>query len=184
MSTHLGYLQRLVVPVATGALILGTAATAAAATATAAPPPSRSAPTTSVTVDDARTGGTNHFSYSSGWKVCQRCDQEALGGSYHYTTKTNASVTLSFTGRRATIYGIRQTSGGRVLVTVDGRATGIFDLYTKGQHRHVGIYTTPVLRDGPHTVTFTTKSRTRGGGHTVSIDRAVVERAGDTPTTR
>jgi hypothetical protein len=177
------FLRHLGALFAAGALVVGTVtATAAAAPAPASPAPAASTATTATTVDDALTRGTNHFSYSRGWKVCPRCDRQALGGSFHYTNVTRASVTLTFTGRQATLYGFTQRAGGTVAVTVDGRSAGVVNLANGGRRTYATLYTTPRLRDGRHSVTLTVLRRTSGTGRTVIIDKAVVVRVVTHPT--
>jgi peptidoglycan/xylan/chitin deacetylase (PgdA/CDA1 family) len=169
--------------VAAGALVMGSvSATAAAAPAPESPATAASTATTTTTVDDAAGHGTNRFSYSRGWTTCPRCDRQALGGSFHYTNRVGASVRLTFTGTRATVYGFTQRAGATAAVTVDGRSAGVVNLATGGRRTYAALYTTPRLRNGGHVVILTVLRRTSGTGHTLIVDKAVVLRPVTHPT--
>lgn len=173
MRTHGRYLKHIGVLIAAGALAAG-AVTASASAAPASPP--RKAPVTSTTVDDTASRGTNRFTWSGRWWVCERCDRTALGRSFHYTNRPGARMTLDFTGTQATLYGFTQRAGGMAAVSLDGHRATVINLASSGHRSYTAIYRTPVLRDGRHTLTLTVLRRTTGSGRTVSIDKAIVVR--------
>ncbi|MDQ1286773.1 MAG: hypothetical protein QG622_338 [Actinomycetota bacterium] len=163
-STHL---KRVGVVVAAGALITGTIA----ATASAAPVRTAKKVTTrTATVDDRASAGTNRFSYSGFWRTCARCDRSALGRGYHSSDRVGSVAGLTFTGNRATIYGIAQRTGGATAVYVDGRYTGIARFASR-RRAYRAVYTTPWMQAGRHTVTLRVLA---GRNRVVAVDKAVV----------
>ena len=157
----------------TVAAVAATVAATAVGGVIAASPASAATALASTTVDDAVTSGASHFSYTGAWSVCTGCRSDATGNAFHYSNRRGATVRLTFTGVRATIYGLRQHAGGIATVTLDGRSKGTVNL-ASSRTGLVAVYTTPTLKRGPHTLTLTVTSRSTGRGHTVGIDRAVV----------
>jgi peptidoglycan/xylan/chitin deacetylase (PgdA/CDA1 family) len=144
-----------------------------------------SAPTSSgppVAVDDAITSGTNHFSYSGSWTACGGCNAGAYNNSFQYASTTGASVTLTFTGTQAVLYGYKEQWGGIAAVSLDGGASVDRDFYAAAQSL-TSVYTSPVLSAGTHTLTMTVTGRTSGSSRTINIDKADVYSSGGTPPT-
>ena len=149
-----------------GALVGGAAVTAGPAAA--------AGPATIVsTIDDGAASGAQHFWYSGSWLVCKGCRVSGYGGSFHYSSRVGSVAGFSFTGTRVTLYGVRQPSGGIATVLVDGVARGTVN-FSASSTRSAAVYTSPVLRNGRHSVTLKVTSRTPGTRRTISLDRAVV----------
>lgn len=144
-----------------------------------------SAPTSSgppVSVDDAITSGTNRFSYSGTWTACGGCNAGAYNNSFRYASTTGASVTLTFTGTQAVLYGYKEQWGGIAAVSLDGGASVDRDFYATSQSL-TSVYTSPVLSAGTHTLTMSVTGRTSGSSRTINIDKADVHSSGGTPPT-
>ena len=149
---------------ATAAVLAGTVAGSAPATA---------ATTTTTTNDDAVTRGTAHFAYTGAWRVCSGCRSDATGRSYHYSSTRGAAATLTFIGSRVTLYALRTPGGGIAAVLLDGRPVGTVNL-TARRAGVAAVWTSPVLRQGAHSVSLVVTGRSTGRGRMVTIDRAVV----------
>jgi Polysaccharide deacetylase len=156
--------RRVAGSVAAAVVALGTALPAGAAAA--------AAPST-VRIDDGARTGANRFAYTGVWSACRDCRRDALGRSFRYTNRRGATVRLTFVGTRAVLYGLRQPAGGIATVTVDGRSRGRIN-FTALRSAIVPVWTSPVLRQGTHTVVLTVTNRTTGRGHTIGIDGAAI----------
>ena len=143
------------------------------------------APTPSAVVDDASTSGTNHFGYTGTWVNCGGCNAGAYQNSFKYSNTTGAKVTLTFVGTQATLYGYKEQWGGIAGVTVDGGPSVDVNLYNATQTL-TGLFATPVLAQGTHTVTMTVTGRSSTGSKTINLDKADIFTAAAvtaTPTT-
>jgi peptidoglycan/xylan/chitin deacetylase (PgdA/CDA1 family) len=128
------------------------------------------------TVDDTVYRGANRFAYTGTWSYCKGCRADALNRSFHYSNRKGATVKITFTGVRATVYGLRQPAGGIANVVLDGRSRGAVNL-AAASSGIAAVYTTPTLKRATHTLTLTVTARSTGRGHTVGIDRIVVKDA-------
>lgn len=112
-------------------------------------------------VNDTTTqdAGNGYWSYSNGWYA-----QAYLGcfqGDDHASCTSNAVATLSFTGRRARIYGVKGHWCGMIDVSVDNGEAQTIDLYRAAPTAQTGalptqdlIYDTGPLSQGQHTVSI------------------------------
>jgi hypothetical protein len=129
---------------------------------------------------DNKTIGTNdgQLSFSAiatssaatnGW--WEFSDAANFGGSEHYTTQANATITVNFTGTQAVIFGTKKSGHGSMLVSVDGQPEYAVpaSFFTPGADaRGVFVFATPKLSAGPHTLVL------RNLGNYVAFDYAQI----------
>nr|MDT0666159.1 hypothetical protein [Micromonospora sp. DSM 115978] len=87
-------------------------------------------PVLSSVVEDSNVGtGVGQLLYSGAWTICGGCVPPTPNGSFRYSSAASASVTIRFSGVRLDLYAIRERSGGRMSVSVDGAPPTVVDLY-------------------------------------------------------
>jgi hypothetical protein len=115
-------------------------------------PPSEPVAETVTSLNDSATGtALNQFSYSGTWR-------NATGaGKYenddHYSNSANSAYSVRFSGTRAKLFVSTAPWHGKAAVSVDGGPETTIDLYSSGKEDQVGLYTTPLLPRGTHTLT-------------------------------
>lgn len=103
------------------------------------------------TADSLAAGATddNKFTYTGEWNSGWDWNVEEK-----YTTNPDSAASFQFNGVQASIYGKKSTHGAELLVQVDGGTEVPVSAYGSGEARRSRLYTTPVLKDGEHTVTI------------------------------
>ena len=89
----------------------------------------------------------NKFTYEGSWGE----SADEFGGG-KYTTSAGTSVTFTFEGEQAAIYGTKGSEAGKVLVSVDGGEAKEVDLSGNGKDGDALIYYTGKLENAKHTV--------------------------------
>ena len=102
------------------------------------------------------TSDTNKFSYEGAWGE----SADAFGGG-KYTTSETGSVTFTFEGNQAMIYGTKAPEGAVVNVSVDGGESEEISLAADSKTGDALIYNTDSLGEVTHTVTI---SKAEGQG--------------------
>lgn len=140
----------------------------------------QSDPVRSATEVDNKTIGTalNQVSYNAlasnstannGW--WEFVGGNNFGGSEHYTTQNNATITIQFEGVQAVVYGTKKSGHGSMLVAVDGQPEYAIpaSFFTPGADtRNAFIFATPLLSAGEHTIVL------RNLGNYVAFDHLTV----------
>ncbi len=105
-------------------------------------------------------------------------DGHPFGGSYRFANST-ASMTLPFTGVRASIFGWKCTYCGIMRIKIDGVAVAQVDTYGTSAWRQE-TYTTPVLSQGSHTLTieWTGTKNAAATGNRIVVDAFRIARGG------
>ena len=93
------------------------------------------------------TSDRNKFTYEGSWGE----SADEFGGG-KYTTSAGTSVTFTFEGEQAAIYGTKGSEAGKVLVSVDGGEAKEVDLSGNGKDGDAIIYYTGKLENAKHTV--------------------------------
>lgn len=107
-------------------------------------------------IENTATGNGNWLvEYSGDWFLCG-CGVDTGNNSYTYAYTQGAALTIRFHGVEAKIWGVKESAGGMVDVTVDGNSQGTIDNYAPTKTSAI-IYDTGVLgqHDADHTVTLT-----------------------------
>ncbi|CAO5236091.1 GH26 domain-containing protein [Frankia sp. AgKG'84/4] len=116
--------------------------------------PVRAAPVVTGTIEDTSIGtGLNQVFYTGDWAQCGGCTPATPNNSFHYSTSSDATATIRFTGTQFRIYGVRDYHGGLATVSIDGAPSITIDTYVLHPVSTV-IYTSPVLRGGTHQATL------------------------------
>jgi hypothetical protein len=71
----------------------------------------------------------------------------------HYTEQSGSSATFAFTGDRVWFYGFKRSDLGIVAIELDGKPVGTVDEYGSAANYFVGLYESPQLASGSHTLT-------------------------------
>ncbi|MDD3277304.1 MAG: glycoside hydrolase [Lachnospiraceae bacterium] len=97
----------------------------------------------------AWTAQTDKFTYEGLWG-----ESDVNYGDGKYSTEENASVTFTFEGDQAVLYGTKAPEGAIVEVSVDGQSKGDISLNGSRKDGYAMLYDTGKLEEGMHTVTF------------------------------
>ncbi|KQR26399.1 beta-N-acetylhexosaminidase [Microbacterium sp. Leaf151] len=121
--------------------------------ATAAP---AAAATVYTDVDESQTSGENRFTYSGSWANDSGLPTDRwFDGTEHYANGTaGQSVTLSFVGTGAKLYGAKHPAHGIYAFSVDGGPETTFDGYAATVAHQQLLADTGALAAGPHTLTM------------------------------
>jgi hypothetical protein len=109
---------------------------------------------TITTVDDAIQGsGVNQFNYQgSGWQHCANCGGELFAGTNSWNNVTGQTVTVTFTGRQITFFGVRDPQHGIGAISIDGGPESTVDFFAASRAGNVQMFTSPMLASGTHTL--------------------------------
>ena len=102
------------------------------------------------------TSDVNKFTYEGSWGE----SSDEFGGG-KYTTAESGSVTFTFEGNQAMIYGTKAPEGAAATVSVDGGEPEEISLYADSKTGDALLYNTGSLGEGTHTVTI---SKAEGQG--------------------
>lgn len=100
--------------------------------------------------DSEWTADTDKFIYEGSWGE----SADEFGGG-KYTTEANTSVTFTFEGDQAAIYGTKGEEAGKVNISVDGGEAKEVDLNAEGKDGEALIYYTGKLDNTKHTIKIT-----------------------------
>jgi hypothetical protein len=137
------------------------------------PPVSETATVTSLN-DNSIGTALNQFSYSGTWRYTSGAGK--YHNDDHYSNWPNSAYSVRFSGTQAKLFVATAPWHGKAAVSVDGQAATTIDLYSSSKQDQVGLYTTPVLPRGTHTLTVRvlgTRNPASGGTY-VTADRVDV----------
>ncbi|MGI8416622.1 MAG: hypothetical protein ACR2P2_10565, partial [Nakamurella sp.] len=131
-------------------------------------------------VDDAKQGtGQDQFNYlGSGWGHAggEGAPANPYDGTNSWTDHAGDTVSFSFVGTKLTYYGITAPQHGIGTISIDAGAATSIDFYSATRTSDVALWTSPVLANGPHTLTlaWTGQKNSASSGTTVVVDRVSV----------
>ncbi|RKP48936.1 hypothetical protein D7Z26_21510 [Cohnella endophytica] len=104
--------------------------------------------------NDSATGtGMNQIEYSANWSSASGCSI-CYNNDEHFSNVTGSTATIRFTGNQIKIYSSLDPSHGKIGFSLDGGTEKLVDLYESVRHWNVVSYLSPILDDGPHTLTI------------------------------
>ena len=105
-----------------------------------------------VVVDDVpQQNATASFDYAGHWEHVRAIEDGRTAGTSSRSFRPGSNATLSFTGTEVRVFGVCGPSGGRAVVTLDGRRTGpLTTFFAATKETHMLVYTSPRLRFGQH----------------------------------
>jgi hypothetical protein len=127
---------------------------------------------TVTTVDDSVQGtGANQFNYQgSGWRHCVNCGGELFNGTNSWNNVTGQVVTVTFTGRQITFFGVRDPRHGIGAVSIDGGPETTIDFFAANRAGNQAMFTSPLLAAGTHTFRLrVTGTRNAGSSDTFVV---------------
>ncbi|MEU3509192.1 family 43 glycosylhydrolase [Streptomyces longwoodensis] len=124
----------------------------------------------------AAAGGTNTISYSAGWTAGTGCGVQCYRGDDHYSDQSGATATITFTGRRITLLGVRDVGNGIAALSVDNGAEATVDYYGPVRDGERVLWVSPQLSAGTHVLRIrNTGTRNSASQATyIGFDRAEV----------
>jgi len=127
-----------------------------------------------VTRNDTSFSYDNTANWPSGWQ------DGAFQNDNHWSSVTNASYQVSFSGTQAKLYGALAPAHGIAAVSVDGGAETLIDTYSAARKDDVLLWTSPVLSSSSHTlkVRNTGQRNASSSGNFVVGDRVDVINGG------
>lgn len=133
-------------------------------------------------VDDAAAGtGLNQFDYAgSGWHHCSgsACGdpQDLYDGTTSWDSQAGDSLTFTFSGVQARLYGVLDTNEGIGDVSVDGGPAHEIDFYAASRTGDALAWQSPLLSPGTHTLRLTVAGtrNPQSTGNLIAPDRAEV----------
>ncbi|MFC7614993.1 RICIN domain-containing protein [Actinokineospora soli] len=98
----------------------------------------------------------------------------------HSSQSAGATATYTFHGTKATLFGTKAPTSGKIAVSVDNGPETVVNLHNSVRVDGVSVFTSPALADGRHTlrVRITGEAGAAGGGTWGNVDRLVVESNG------
>ncbi|WP_432843026.1 hypothetical protein [Dactylosporangium sp. CA-092794] len=136
-------------------------------------------------LDGGTTGGPTivdangpDFSYGANWGVTTGVP-DMYAGTANWSFVAGATATFRFTGTQAALHAVRDVDQGRMTVAVDGGAASTVDNYAPARNASGVVWTSPVLANGPHTLTIvnTGQRNPASTGTNIALDRADVTTA-------
>ena len=105
-------------------------------------------------VDDYTRGtASNQFNFTGTWSTCHHCGNGSLYGNTKSQSKTsNDTLTMAFTGVKATVYGYKAPVHGIGAISIDGGSETNVDFYNATYIGDQLMWTSPILSAGSHTI--------------------------------
>jgi len=134
-------------------------------------------PDSTIVVDDSKQGTTQGlFDYvGSGWGHAggEGAPANPYDGTNSYADHAGDTVSFSFVGTQVTYYGITAPQHGIGAVSIDKGTAAPIDFYSANRTGDVALWTSPVLANGPHTLTlaWTGQKNPASSGTSVVVDR-------------
>jgi hypothetical protein len=101
-------------------------------------------------VNDNTVGtGANQFNYVGTWSYGSQTN--AYQTDNHWSSVTNDSVTVTFTGTKIALYAAKASVHGIGAVSIDGGAETNVDYYAATRADNTLMWTSPTLTAGTHT---------------------------------
>jgi hypothetical protein len=114
--------------------------------------------------------GHGGLRYQGAWQRVR--SRTAVGGAVRQAARSGAALTVAFRGRQARVVGPTGPAGGRVEVTVDGRAARTVDTYSRATSARRILFDTGDLAAGRHTLRLRVAGRhdALSRGSAVAVD--------------
>ncbi len=90
--------------------------------------------------------------YAGSWKSARH--EGYAGDRVKYATKSGATATLTFTGKKVVWYGPVGPTRGKARVSIDGKVVKTVNLHRTGFAAHVAVYSKTFGAKGTHTLTI------------------------------
>ncbi|GAB3842956.1 hypothetical protein GCM10027610_054580 [Dactylosporangium cerinum] len=118
------------------------------------------------------------FTYGANWGVTTGV-ADMYAGTANWSHVAGATATFRFIGIQVALRAVRDVDQGRMTVAVDGGAATTVDNYAATRTASGVVWTSPVLGNGPHTVTIvnTGQRNPASTGINIALDRADVTAA-------
>jgi len=115
--------------------------------------------------------GLNQFNFSSKWNY--GAQDNAYLEDNHWSSNRNAYYKVSFNGSQIKLYGATSPNHGIAAVSIDNGAETYVDLYAVKRADNVLVYTSPILKQGVHSlkVRVTGSKNSSSKGSYISADR-------------
>ena len=92
------------------------------------------------------------MTYAGSWKSARH--EGYAGDRVKYATKSGATATLTFTGKKVVWYGPVGPTRGKARVSIDGKVVKTVNLHRTGFAAHVAVYSKTFGAKGTHTLTI------------------------------
>jgi hypothetical protein len=114
------------------------------------------------------------FAYSGSWSTVNR--PGPIDDTYHWGLAQGSTATISFTGERAILLGLRHWNNGKADVYLDGVLKGRVDTYNVALVDHQVLFDTGPVADGPHSLTVlaTGTQNAASKGLRIQLDALIV----------
>jgi len=125
-------------------------------------------------LDDQDSGA---FVYTgAGWGHCISCGSDLFHGGNSFDAVAGDSVSVTFTGRQLTFFGVRDPNHGIGALSIDGGPETLVDFFAPYRAGTQPLWTSPTLRPGTHTfrIRVTGMMNDGSGGAFVVPDRVDV----------
>jgi GH43 family beta-xylosidase len=115
-------------------------------------------------------------SYSTGWIANPSCGNQCYQGDDHYTSQTDATATITFTGRRIALLGVRDIGNGIAGVSIDNGPEAAVDYYGPVRDGERVLWVSPTLAPGTHVLRIrnTGTKNPASQANYLGVDRAEV----------
>lgn len=125
-------------------------------------------------IDDV---AVDHVAYTGTWQTYSNTPSADVQGTRTIGFDIGDSVSLTFTGRRAWVYGVRSANSGIVTVSVDGGATTAVDAYSATTQQAQVLFDTGDLPWGDHEIDLTISGQNpAAANHLFGFDALLVDR--------
>lgn len=137
------------------------------------------APSGTITVDDAHGGlGLERFHYTGRWEHLRAMHDGRAGGTSTRSPFLGSSFAIAFRGRRFRVYGVTGPNGGHGVLALDRNVkTAILDFYSPRKRTRVLLYSSPRLNAALHSVSVIvdgTRDRASRGTY-VNVDSVQID---------
>lgn len=140
---------------------------------TPSPTPTATPVSAATVVNDSLTGtDNNQFAYSGTWAY--NTQSGAFQNDIHTSNITGATSQIKFNGKQIALYGTKDPNSGIAIVSVDGVLETVVDCYAATRADNVLLYTSPILANGPHTMTVrvTGSKNAASNNYFITVDSA------------
>jgi hypothetical protein len=116
----------------------------------------------------------NQFSYTGSWNYGGQTG--AYLSDNHWSNQTGSSYSIRFTGSQILVYGAQVQSNGIAAFSIDNGPAVNVDCYASTRRDEVLLYTSPMLIQGPHTLTVkvTGTKNANSTGFNLVADRVAI----------
>ncbi|MDL4818484.1 family 43 glycosylhydrolase [Actinomadura opuntiae] len=95
-------------------------------------------------------GGTGSVRYSGNWSAGTSCGVQCYRGNDHYTDQSGAAATITFTGTKIALLGVRDVGNGIAALSIDNGPEVTVDYYGPVRDGERVLWVSPQLGAGTH----------------------------------